>query len=270
MSRLLRTRMSASRGPRRPAAGALVLGLVLAACGGASAPPLTDPVAILRAGAASLGTLTTVHVRGAIDGEVAIGLGPTGGGGPIALDGTTIDGDIDVAGDALSVEVVAPALLNQRIDLVVKDAVSYLKAPIVTGQRWVREPAGQGVGADPGSILEGLSAFLARPELLPEKLADTRCAGADCYAVRSVVPAAEVRAALGTLGSSVPGLGDAVGDVTVTVGVRTSDLRLVTLGLEVPTGGERPLSIALELSAIGEPVTITSPPADEVDGAPGG
>ena len=256
---------------RRPlvATIAVALALAVAACG-PSATPLTDPVEILQAGAASLGELETVHLRGAIDGEVAINALGIGGGAPLPLDGTTLEGDVDVAGEALAVELLAPSLFNFRLDLVVVDGFSYLRAPLLTGERWVQQPAAGGVGGDPGVILEGMAAFLARPELEPEKLEDTRCTGTDCYTVRFTVPAAEVRDALGSLGTSIPGLADAVGDVTVTAGVRKNDLRLATLGLDIPAGGAAPLAIRLELSKYDEPLTITAPPADEVDDAPGG
>lgn len=248
-----------------------LLALVAAACG-PNTPALTDPVQILQKGAASLGEMKTFHLRGTIDGEVPLDLGGMGdGGAPLPLDGTTIDGDVDVAGGELAVELLAPAFLNLRVNILVAEGSAYLKAPLVTGQRWIRQPAKGGIGGDPGVALAGLAAFLARPELTPEKLPDTRCAGTDCFSVRFTVPAEEVRDALGSLGSAIPGLsGDAVGDVTVTAGVRKDDLRLATLGLQIPAGGTAPLTIVLELSKVNEPVTIVPPPADEVDGAPGG
>jgi hypothetical protein len=256
------------------AAALAAIALAVAACG-SSTPPLDDPVEILQAGAASLGELETVHLRGAVDGEVALDVGGIGGGAPLPLDGTTLEGDIDVAGEALEFELLAPALLNLRLNLVVVDGWSYLKIPLLTGQRWIRQPAGEGTdgsgggpGGDPGALLEGLAAFLAQPELEPEKLPDTRCTGTDCYTVRFTVPAAEVREALGSLGTSIPGLADAVGDVTVTAGVRKDTLQLATLGLDIPAGGGAPLAIRLELTKYDEPVTITAPPADEVDDAP--
>jgi hypothetical protein len=246
-----------------------LLALVAAACG-SSTPPLTDPAEILQAGAASLGEMRTVHLRGLIEGELPLDLGGAGGGAPLPLKGTTLDGDIDVVNNALAAELLAPALLNLRVNIVVVDGSAYLRAPIITGDSWVRQPAEGGIGGDPGAALEGLSAFLARPELGPEMLPDTRCAGTDCYSVRFTVPAAELRDALGSLGSSIPGLsGDAVGDVTVTVGVRKDNLDLATLGLEVPMGGTKPLTITLELSQVNEPVTIEAPPADQVKDAPG-
>ncbi|MFH1475269.1 MAG: hypothetical protein ABIG85_05350, partial [Chloroflexota bacterium] len=222
--------------------------------------------------AASLAEMTTFHLRGTVDGEVALDLGATGGGGvPLSLDGTTIDGDVDVVRGGLVVDLIVPTLLNLRVNVVVADGSAYLKAPIVTGQRWVRQPAQGGIGGDPAAAIAGLATFLARPELRPEKLADARCSGTDCYSVRFTVPAGEVRDAFGSLGSAIPGLaGDAVGDVTVTVGVRKDDLRLATLGLDVPAGGSVPLAIRLEISKVNEPVTIVPPPADEVDGTPGG
>jgi len=249
-----------------------VIALVAAAGCGPGAPPLTDPAQILQKGAASLGEMRTFHLRGTVDGEVTLSIGGVGGGGaPLSLDGTTIDGDVDVVGGEMAVELLAPALFNLRVNIVVADGSAYLKAPLLTGQRWVRQPAEGGIGGDPGAAFAGLAAFLARPELRPEKLPDTRCAGTDCYSVRFTVPASEVRDALGSLGGAIPGLGgETVGDVTVTVGVRKDDLRFAMLGLDVPAGGTVPLAIWVELGKVNEAVTIDPPPADEVDGTPGG
>jgi hypothetical protein len=254
------------------ALAAFVLAAV-AACGGSgtSAPALTDPVQILQKGAASLGEMKTFHLRGAIDGEIPLSIGGQGGGAPLPIGGTTLEGDVDVPAAKLAVEVVAPALLNLTANLVVSDGSAYLKAPIVTGDTWVRQPVQGGIGADPAAAIDGLAAFLARPDLKPEKLPDTRCAGTDCYSVRFTVPARDLQAALGSLGSAIPGLsGSSVGDATITVGVRKDNLQLATINLEVPAGGAKPLTVALELSKVGQPVTITPPPADQVRGSAGG
>lgn len=247
-----------------------LVALVAAGCG-PTTPALIDPIQILQKGAASFGALKTFHLRGTADGEVPLDLGGVGAGGvPLTLDGTTIDGDVEVAGGGLAVELLAPALLNLRVNIVVAGGSAYLKAPLITGKRWVRQAAGGGIGGDPAVALARLAAFLARPELRPEKLPDARCTGTDCYSVRFTVPAGEVRDALGSLGSAIPGLsGDAVGDVTVIVGVRKDSLRLATLGLDIPVGGAVPLAIRLEFSRYDEPLAITAPPADQVDAAPG-
>jgi len=265
-----------SRQPsRRPvrsvvATALATVALFLAACSPTTAE-LTDPSEVLQAGAASLGEMETVHLRGAIDGEIPLELGGIGGGAPLPLDGTTLEADIDVAGGALALELLAPALLNLRLNLVVVDGAAYLKAPILTGESWVRQDAEGGIDGDPGAALEGLAEFLARPELEPEKLPDVRCAGTDCYSVRFTVPAAEIRDALGDLGGAIPGLSaDDVGDVTVTAGVRKDSQQLATLNLDIPAGGTEPLLIALELGKVNEPVTIEAPPANEVTDAPGG
>jgi hypothetical protein len=263
--------------PRRPlaAASAALVAVALAVIGaagcGQGTPALTDPAQILQKGAASLGEMKSFRLRGTVDGEVPLSIGGAGGrGAPLSLDGTTIDGDVDVVGGEMAVELLAPALFNLRVNIVIADGSAYLKVPLLTGQRWVRQSAVGGIG-DPGAALAGLAAFLARPELRPDKLPDTRCAGTDCCSVRFTVPASQVRDALGSLGSAIPGLGDAaVGDVTVTVGVRKDDLRLATLGLDVPAGGTVPLEIRVELGKVNEAVTIVPPPADEVNDAPGG
>jgi hypothetical protein len=250
-----------------------VFALVVAACGAGAtaAPTLTDPVEILQAGAASLGEMKTLHVRGLVEGELPLDVGGAGGGVPLSLDGTTLDADLDVPKSELAAELLATALFNLRINIVVVDGISYLRAPILTGDSWVSQPAEGGIGGDVGAALEGLAEFLARPELAPEKLPDTPCAGTDCYSVRCTVSAEELLDALGSLGSSIPGLsGDAVGDATVTVGVRKDNLQLATLDLEIAAGGATPLTISLELSKVNEPVTIEAPPADQVKDAPGG
>ena len=246
--------------------------LVAAACGSSTtAPALTDPVEILQAGAASLGEMKTRPPPRRDRGRASARhrrrrwrrAAP-------ARWHHARRRRRRARTSALAVELLAPALLNLRVNLVVVDGSAYLRAPIITGDSWVRQPAEGGIGGDPGAALEGLAAFLARPELQPEKLPDTRCAGTDCYSVRFTVPAAELLDALGSLGSSIPGLsGDAVGDVTVTVGVRKDNLDLATLGLEIPAGGTTPLTVNLELSKVNEPVTIEAPPADEVKDAPG-
>jgi hypothetical protein len=256
-----------------PIVAVVALGaLLVAACGAGAtaAPTLTDPAEILQAGAASLGEMETLHVRGLVEGELPLDIGGVGGGAPLSLDGTTLDADVDVPDGALAVELLAPALFNLRINIVVVDGSSYLRAPILTGDSWIRQPAEGGIGGDPGAAIEGLSSFLARPELEPEKLPDTRCAESDCYSVRLSAAADELLDALGSLGSSIPGLsGDAVGDVTLTVGVRKDSLQLATLDLEVPAGGTTPLTVSLELTKVNEPVTIEAPPADEVQASPG-
>ena len=251
---------------------ASLLALIAAACGGGStpAPTLTDPVEILQAGAASLGEMETLHVRGLVEGELPLDIGGAGGGVPLSLDGTTLDADLDVPKSELAAELLATALFNLRINIVVVAGVSYLRAPILTGDSWVSQPAEGGIGGDVGGALDGLAELLARPELEPERLPDARCAGTDCYSVRITVPTGGLLDALGSLGSSIPGLsGAAVGDATVTVGVRKDNLQLATLDLAIAAGGATPLTISLELSKVNEPVTIEAPPADEVKAAPG-
>jgi hypothetical protein len=242
----------------------VLLGIVTAACGGQASPALSDPRQILEAGITGLQAAKTFHVDGTATGTLVLRLGGATGsaaGAPIALDGTTITGDGDLAAKRASLSVTVPALLNVTADVVAIDGVVYTRIPLAGSGGWTRQ-AGPGstfgVLADPASVLDGLGAFLAGPGVAPRALSNERCDDADCYAVAFTIPAAQV-AAGASPGAGLPG-GLVLGDVAVTALVRTDTPRLVKLSFDIPLGAGGTVNVGLSFSSIGDPVTITAPP----------
>ena len=246
-----------------------VLAIAAAACGGPATSALSDPKEILRAGISGLQEANTFHVEGTGTGKVVLHLGGatgTGSGAPIMLDGSTLTGDVDLAGRRASVSLSIPALFGLTADIVAVDQVVYVRLPIPGSSGWTRQ-AGTGsifdVLADPTKLLDQLGAFLDRPGVAPRKLSNERCGDADCYAVSFTIPAAQVGAGGSPAGTSPAGAlpgGLVLGDVAVTALVRTAAPRLAKLSFDVPLGAGGTINLALELSKFGDPVTITPPP----------
>ena len=257
-------------------AGALVaaLAVLVGACG-PSTPGLTDAKEILGKGLANLAALKSFHVDVAVAGEVKLSFGGSSGSGvPIPLDGTTATGDVDLAGRSLSASASAPSLFNFKGDLVLVDDALYVKAPLVIGaDTWQKQQLATGsvadAASDPAKLIDQLRAFLDRPGVAPVKQGDEKCGDTDCYKVSFTIPAAELNGAAGQGLSALPG-GVTLGDVTAIAWVRRSDVRLAKLTADVSLGNMGSLSLTLSLSKFDVPVTITAPPADQVQEGPGG
>jgi hypothetical protein len=252
-----------ARAPRALLAAVVLFGFVAAACGGRATPALSDPKQILEAGISGLQAAKTFHVDGTATGKLVLSLGGstgTGSGAPIALDGSTITGDGDLVGKRASLSLAVPALFNVTADVVAIDGVVYARVPLFGSGGWTRQAGADsifGLLADPAAVLAQLGAFLARPGVAPRTLSNERCDDADCYAVAFTIPAAQITG--GNPAAGLPG-GLVLGDVAVTALVRTDTPRLVKLSFDVPLGAGGTVNVALSLSKIGDPVTITPPP----------
>ena len=240
-----------------------VLAIITAACGGPATPALSDPKKILEAGISGLQEAKTFHFEGTANGKVVLSLGGTtgtGSGAPITLDGSTLIGDVDLAGKRASGSLTVPTLFGLTADVVAVDQVVYTRVPLFGSGGWTRQ-AGTGsifdALADPARLLDQLAAFLDRPGVAPKNLSNERCGDADCYAVSFTIPAAEVSGGA-SLVAALPG-GLALGDIAVTALVRTDAPRLVKLSFDVPLGAGGTVNVGLELSKFGDPVTITPP-----------
>jgi hypothetical protein len=263
--------------------------LVVAACGGTpTASLLTDPTAILAAAASETAAATSVHADVTADGSLSLDLTGTGNGLPLSLAGTTASADVDIAGGDARATFSLPGVLGLRGELIAVDGTSYVKTTL-TGPQYQASALGAGgtaspaASADTAGMLEALTSFLARPELAPTKGDDVACGNSTCYTVHIELTPEEL-AALGgeagamplpsTLPVPMPDLGDLGVDLTIRVDQATT--RLAGLTAVITPGGPAASAGAANASAAtidvtfskwNESLTVTAPPADQVQPA---
>jgi hypothetical protein len=266
------------------------LTLAVAACGGTPAlPELTDPTEILQAAAENAASADSVHLDFRADGELKVATGPATTS--IALDGTTANADLDLAGGDARVTFASPGLLNLRGELLLVDGTAYAKTSM-TGADYLSFPMGStpgsGAGATPGtspdttSLIAALADLLATPGLEPTKGEDASCGSATCYTVTIELTADEL-AALG-LGDAASGIDlpipsdlpvplpdlSGIAGVDVTALVEKDTRRLAEVTLEAQAAETATATLDLRFSKWDEPVNVSAPPTDEVGGGLGG
>jgi hypothetical protein len=236
----------------------LVAAFALAACGPAAKPDLTDPSAIITGAVASMQKAKTVHLAATVDGTINGSL--TGlGSGDISLAGTTLEGDVDIAGSNAHFSASAPALLGLSADIIVVGTDTYAKVSL-TGPKYQKSTTAAGTPTDPAAALKDLQDFLAKPEVKPTKKDDAACGSKKCYQVVIDLTADELKTLMPD-----QTIGDA--GVTLTLLVEKDTLYPVSVTVALKGTDVGDLSLTLTLSNWDKPVTITAPPADQVEAA---
>ncbi len=259
---------------RHPIARALVglaaaAAILVAACGGPSAPPLTDPKEIVTAALTATEGAKSVHIDATLDGTTSVTLPGAGdGGAPLKLDGTTAAVDLDLAGNAAKATFTAPALFNLTGELIAVGGKAYLKTTLQGAQYQVVD-LGQTMPAVPSntmSLVAAVGAFLQQPGVDPVKGDDVACGSTQCYTVKADLTAEELAA----LDAGVPtGLPVDLTGTSLAVTVRVEkDVphHLAGLTLDVKTGDGNDLTLDAILSRWDEQVSISAPPPDQVKG----
>ena len=279
----IRLGQEARPGPRLALALA-VTSLLAAACGTPSAPELTDPVAILEAAATQATTAQSVRVDVSAEGQLALDLMGTGAGAPIDLADTTASLDLDIADGAARATFALPGILGLRGELIAVDGAAYVKTSL-TGPLYQQTmlsgaatPPGTGATPDPSAIAEmvtQLREVLTQPGVDPIKGDDVPCGTANCYTVTIQLTPEEL-AALGTgtgglpipsgLPIPIPDVADQTVDLTFRVAKDTT--RLAGLTVAVGGGATGDLTAEITFSKWDEDLTISAPPADQVQPAP--
>ncbi len=201
----------------------------------------------------------------------------TGTGAPLSLADTTATADLDIAGGDARATFALPGILGLRGELVAVDGTAWVKTTM-TGPLYREVPLGGALPTDPGaspdtaSMLEALSDFLEQPGLDPVKGEDVDCGTTTCYTVLIELTPEEL-AGLGDDGAELPiptdlpipmpDLGEFGIDLTIRVEKATTNLAGFTA---VATAGEvGEVTAELTFSKWNEGVTITPPPADQID-----
>jgi hypothetical protein len=254
-------------------AAAIAVVSIIAGCSGGT-PAVSDPKEIVTKAMTTLQAVKTVHLRAEVSGTVDMSglMGGASGGSSasIPLDGTNIEGDLDIAAKNAAFAVSIPAFLGLKLDMVQVGQTSYSKVSLDPSGKWqkstTRSTDALSSASDPQKALGDIQAFLDKPEVAPKKLGDEKCGDKDCYHVQMTLPAADLA---GALGSPDPAASPPVTSALLDLWVEKDSSRLAkaVLVLDLPKTGK--LTVTLTMSKYDAAVTIVAPPADQVVDGPG-
>ena len=246
---------------------ALITSLVLGACSGANAvPPITDPNEILVRSVETLAKAKSVHFAATLTGTFTGDLMGSGQSSEFKLDGTTAEGDLDIAGKKFRASFSVPSFLGLSGELIQVGQSSFIKTSL-TGAKYMKETSAElpvDEVTDPAKVGEGVRKFLELPGIEPTKTADGKCGdNKDCYQVEISMDSEDLAA----LASEAPA-GD-MGDLEdasmkLTFGVEKDTLRMSKLVLSITAGAQGSADLTLNMTKWDESVSINEPPADQV------
>jgi len=242
----------------------MLLAVVLAACGGASASAINDPAEIIGQGLEATSDASSFHLDLSLTGNVTI----PDTGGTFDLEGTTASGDFDIANKLAHLTFAVPAVFSLSGEVLQIGTDTYLKTSL-TGDSYTKSTVADTgeVPTDPHAALAGLQDFLGKEGVETEKLADVNCGDQTCYAVKLTIPSA-----LLTDGSQVAGIDPSqlVGDALVlNMQFDRESLQLTQLSSDIDAGDAGTFGLLVTLSGYGEPVEVSPPPSDQVtEGSP--
>ncbi len=250
--------------PRRPwLFVALVASLTIAACSPTPvAPALTDPKEILTKAVEATLKAKSVHFQATVTGSFNADLMGTGQASDFELDGTTAEGDVDIAGKKLRATFSAPAFLGLSGEVIQVGTTSYFKTSL-TGAQYQKQVADQvsvDEVTDPAKVAEGVRKALATRGISPTKVADSSCGdNKDCYNVEFDMSAEELAA----LASAPPDAELAGSSFRLTIGVEKDSLRISRLAFSADMPEQGSIDVTFDTTKWDEAVGIEEPPADQ-------
>jgi hypothetical protein len=235
---------------------------------------LTDPAEILTKGAQATAKADSFHLSVAVEGSVE----DRDSGDPVALDGVSVEGDIDVAGEAAQVSFALPMLLGLTGEAIVIGEDMYLLTPMA-GDQWLHltstpdEAETAGEPPTDEEIAAKVEELLTTDGVGIAKLADQPCGDDTCYHLQLSISAEALAAhdvgPMPDMGGEMGGIGDLLpnpefsGPAVVDLLFQQNGLwlRSVTVASEGKSGD---VSMTLDLSEYNTAFDITAPPADQV------
>ena len=234
----------------------LLAAVATAACGNNSTPSVSDPKEIISKAVEAMQKARTVHIDATVDGTLNPRLLGLGQSGDIALAGTTLGIDADLANKKLKMTASVPALLGMTADVIVIGADTYTKISL-SGDKYVKSTTSATTPADPATVIADLKTLLDRPEIGPTKKDDASCGSRSCYAIQVDLSAEELKALIPDTD-----LGDATMSLTILVEKDTFYPASLNVAVKGSTVGD--LTLKLTLSNWDKAVTVVAPPADQV------
>lgn len=250
---------------------AMLTTLLVGACN--STPPvveLTDPKEILTKSVATIQKAKTFHFDATVDGTLNIDMFGAGEGTEIALEGTSAQGDLDLAGKNMRITAAVPAFLGLRAEVIVVGEDTYTKTSL-SGAKFKKSSTSSSAeelpvdATDPTKALGDFATFLAKPEIAPTKGPDVDCGNATCYQVLVELTADELAALSSPAPSATASASPFEGTVNITVTINKSTLQLYSITADMTDPKQGELSLVATFTKWDAPLTISAPPAEEVE-----
>ena len=245
---------------------ALVASLALGACSSAPAvPPITDPNEILIKSIETLAKTKSVHFAASLTGTFNGDIMGSGQSSEFKLDGTTAEGDLDIAGKKFRLSFSVPSFLGLNGELIQVGQNTYVKTSL-TGAKYSKETSAElpvDEVTDPAKAGEGMREFLEMPGIDATKVADAKCGdNKDCYQIEIDLTSEE----LGALASEapVPGADLSEGALKMTFGVEKDTLRMSKLVVSIDAADQGSADLTINMTKWDESVSVNEPPADQV------
>ena len=246
------------------AGAAIVVGA--GSSGAPAAPALTDPKEILTKSVTSLKDVKSFHMKADVAGEVKLDLtGQGSAGGALSLQGTTAEGDVDIANKKAKIAFAAPALFGVTGEVIQIGNDTYTKISLLSDKYQKTTSSADDPAAaagDPLKAIQELTDFLNKPGVAPTKLADEKCGDKDCYHVQLTL----TPEMLGEVSGAIPGASGAPeASGSIDLWVQKDNLRpaKMTLAMDLKEMGN--VDVTLGFSNYDGAVTVEAPPADQVE-----
>lgn len=235
---------------------------------------LTDPADILTQGAQATADADTVRLSLTVEGSLT----DADTGEPVSLDGMTVAGDLDLAGEAAHLTFSLPMLMGMSGEVIVIGQDMYLLTPMV--DEWLHLTGEPDDAAEPGDepptdeeIAAKVDELLATEGVSIAKLADQPCGDDTCYHLQVSVSAEAIAAhqgdrpdmdvfGSGELGGLMPNP-EFTGPVVIDLLFQTDGLWLRQVAVS-SDGDAGEATMTLELSDYDTTFDISPPPADQV------
>lgn len=234
----------------------VVLALLVAACGGNSAPALTDPNEILTKAIAAMQNAKSVHLEATVDGTFKADLTGTGTASELNLAGTSLKGDLDLAAKNAHVTAAVPAFLGLTADIIIVGTDTFTKVSL-SGDKYTKSATASTDPTDPTVALKEVETFLKRPEVKPVKKDDASCGSKKCYQVELNLSADDLKAL-------IPDQDLQGASIVATILIEKETLYPASATVTIAAAAFGEVNVTITMSDWNKSVTITAPPADQV------
>jgi hypothetical protein len=258
---------------------------------GASGAPATvnanDPSSIISQVISAGPETKSFHLKIAISGTILAAALKSAGDSPLGaitsdlkLDGTAIEGDVDVANAAAHLALTVPAmpvLGNVPItgDFIVKDQVLYYKVDLL-GPKYTKSDLGSLTSGLPvavptpgGSAMAGVQDQIAQIRDSLDKagakatlVGVEQIGGQDAYHINISIPVDLINSEIAAAASAAPAM--KIDSASADVWVYKADYRLAKVEIKGASSTLGNIDVTVTVTNYDKPVTITAPPASQI------